>query len=75
MQPFLSHLASRVDPLPGLERVALPQVNLDGIVLFLHSLFSVPIGLYSTASWLFNCHVELPREGIPPVVDLTVKAF
>ena len=50
---FLVHLASRVDPVPGFEQVALLQVDPDGMVHLLHLLFSVPVGLYSTAWRLF----------------------
>ena len=46
---FLSHLASRVYPVPGFEWVVLLQVDPDGIVHVLHSLLSVPVDLYYTA--------------------------
>ena len=53
MHSFLSHLASRVEPVPGFERLALFLVNLDGTVHLLQSLFFVPVGLYSTDQGLF----------------------
>ena len=45
VHPFQANLASRVDPVPGFERVALLQVKIEGMVLLLHSLFSVLVGL------------------------------
>ena len=48
MHSFLVHLASGVDPVPNFERVGILQVDPDGTVHLLHSLFSVPFGLYST---------------------------
>ena len=50
---FLARLASRVDPVPGFERVGLLQVDLDGTVHVLPSMFSVPVDLYFTARRLF----------------------
>ena len=52
---FLAHFTSRVDLVPGFERVALMQVYLDRKVHLLHLLFSVPVGPYSTVWWLFAC--------------------
>ena len=57
---LLGHLASRLDPVLGFEQVALIGINQDGTVQLLHSLFSVPVGLYSTAQWLFTCRRYLP---------------
>ena len=50
---LLSHMASGMDPVPGFKRVALLQVEPDGTVHILHSLFSVPVSLYSTSCCLF----------------------
>ena len=44
---FLAHVASGVDPVPNFERVGILQVNPDGTVHVLHSMFSVPVKLYS----------------------------
>ena len=41
----------------------------------LHSLFSVPVGLYSLERRLFTCCGDLSREGLPPVVELDIDAF
>ena len=41
----------------------------------LHLLFSVPVGLYSTAWRIFACRGEPPKKSRPPVVDLPVDAF
>ena len=58
---FLDHLDSMVDPVPGFKRVALVQVYHDRMVHLLYSMFSVPVGLYSTDRRLFACCGELPR--------------
>ena len=50
-------------------------VDQDGTVHLLHLLFSVLVGLYSTAWWLFSCRGDLPCEGLSPLVELTVDAF
>ena len=39
-------------------------------VHLLHSFFSILIGPYSTDWWLFDFVVDIPNEGLPPVVDL-----
>ena len=72
---FLANLASRVDPVPGFDRVGLLQVNPDGMVHILHSMFSVPVDLYPSARRLFAYWGELPLEGLPPVVEFPVDAF
>ena len=41
----------------------------------LHLLFSVPVGLYSTAWRIFACRGEPPKKSRPPVADLPVDAF
>ena len=75
LHSFLAHLESWVDPVPDFERVALFQVDLDKTVHLMHSLLSVPVGLYSTARRLFACCGELPLEGLHLVVELPVDAF
>ena len=50
---FLADLVSGVDPVPSFERVELLQVDPDGTVQVLPSMFSVPVNLYSTARRLF----------------------
>ena len=72
---FLVNLASRVDPVPGFERVVLLQFDPDGTVHFLHSIFSVLVDLYSMDQRIFAFWIELPLKGIPPVVELPVDAF
>ena len=71
----LAHLASGADPIPGFERVRLLQVDPDGTVYVLHSMFSVPVDLYSTARRLFAYRGDLPLEGTPPVVEPPMDAF
>ena len=71
----LAHLASGADPIPGFERVRLLQVDPDGLVHVLHSMFSVPVDLYSSARRLFAYWGELPLEGLPPVGEFPVDAF
>ena len=75
LHSFLAHLASGMDPVPYFERVALFQVDLDKTVHLLHSLLSVPVGLYSMSWRLFACCGDLPLEGLHPVVELPVDAF
>ena len=41
---FLSHMVFRVDPSPGMKRLALLGVDWYGMVHVLHSFFSVPVG-------------------------------
>ena len=75
LHSFLDHLASGVDPVLVFERVALLKVNPDGTVHLLHSLFSVPVGLYSNSRWIFACCGEPHSESLPPVVDMHVYAL
>ena len=72
---FLEHLALGVDMVPGLERVTLVVVNPYGRVLLMQSLFSVRVDLYSTQRLMFACLVEMPSEGLPPVVSILDEAF
>ena len=41
----------------------------------MHLLFSVRVNFYSTQRRLFACLVELPTKGLPPVVEISNKAF
>ena len=50
---FMARMASEVDPVPGFERVVLLQVDPDGTVHILHSLFSVLFDLSSTDRRIF----------------------
>ena len=50
---FLAHLTSGVDTVPILERLL--GFDQDGMVHLLHLLFSVHVGLYTTARRLFSC--------------------
>ena len=68
LHAFLSHFASGLDPVPGLERLALILVDSDGTVNILHSLFSVPVGPYYTDRRLLAFSGELPPESLPPVI-------
>ena len=72
---FLSHLVSGVDPVPGFERICLIWVDPDRMLHLMHLLFSVPVGLYSTARRLFDCVGELNEEGLPPLAEIPVEAF
>ena len=53
LQYFLAHLTSGVDPVPILERLL--GFDQDRMVHLLHLLFSVQVGLYTTARRLFSC--------------------
>ena len=72
---FLAQLASRVDPVPGFEQVALFQVDPDITAHLLHSLFSVPSGLYLMARWILSYCGKMLSKGLPPVADLPVGTF
>ena len=72
---LLGHLTSGVDPVPGLERLTLLGGNQDGAVHLLHSLFSVPVGLYYSPRWFSIYLGELLYYGLPPVVEIPVEAF
>ena len=61
LHAFLGHLASGVEPYPGLERLYLLGVDREGTVHVLHSFFSVPVGCYSTERRLLDFNGELPR--------------
>ena len=56
IRSFLIHLPYGVDPVLGFEWVSLLRVDQDRTVHLLHLLFSVLVGLYFTALWLFACH-------------------
>ena len=75
VQSFLANLASREDLFPGFERMWLLQLDPDVTVHILHSMLSVPVNLYSMYQSLFAFWEELPLEGLPPVVELTMDAF
>ena len=72
---FLAQISSRVDLVPGLERVTMVGIDPGGRVLLMHSLFSVRVNVYSTQRRIFACLGELPVEGISPVVDIPDEAF
>ena len=75
LHAFPSYLASRVDRVPGLERLSLLGVNLEGTVHLLYSFFSIPVGPYSTDRRLLVFSGEIPTEGLPPVTDIPVTSF
>ena len=75
LHAFQGHLTSRPDPVPGFGRLALLRVDQDGMVHFLHSFFSVPVGLYSSTQQLFACQEKLSGKGLPLVVELEIDAF
>ena len=45
LHSFLAHLASGLDPVPSFEQMGLLQVDPDGTVYVLFSMFSVPVDL------------------------------
>ena len=55
VQFFLPPLVSRVYPVPQFEWMVLLKVDPYRTVHILHSLFSVPVNLYSMAQHLFAC--------------------
>ena len=72
---FLSHLASRLEPAPGLERLALLGVDRDETMHILHSFFSVPVKWYSTERRLLAFSGEISMEWLPPMTDISVTSF
>ena len=75
LHTFLGHLASRVDPVLGLDHLTLLGVNWDGTVYLLHPFFSVTVDPYFTDWRLLTFVGGLPLEGLPPVTELLVDAF
>ena len=75
LHALIRHLASRVDPIPGLNHPTLLGVNPDGTVHILHLFFFVPVVPYSTNTQLIAFSEELPPEVLPWVKDLPVDAF
>ena len=72
---FLAEVASEVDLVPRLEQVTMVKIDPDGRVLLMHLLFYVRVNVYSTQRRIFACLGKLPAEGLPPVVEISVKAF
>ena len=72
---FLGNISYGVDPVPGMECLALLGVNQDGTVHILHSFFDVPVGRYSAERRLLAFSGELPTGGLPPVTELLVASF
>ena len=66
LHSFLEHIELGVDPVPGMERIFLLGVDQYGTVYLLHSLFSVPVDLYSKTRRLFACQGDMPGETPPP---------
>ena len=75
LHDFLGHLSSRPNPVPGFERLALFGFNQYRTVHILHLLLYAPVNLYSSEQQLFAFCRELPREGLPPVVELGIDTF
>ena len=72
---FLAQLTLGVEPILGLERVTLVRIDPNGMVHFMHFLFSVRVNIYSTSRHIFVCLVELPAEGLPLVVEIPHKVL
>ena len=62
---FLENHASRVDSISGFYGITLLDLVRDVTVHLLHSLFSVPFGVYSTTRRIFSCLGVLMEEGPP----------
>ena len=75
LHPFLSHFAPRVDPVPRFAGLTLLGIDRDGTVHILQLLFSVSVGMHSTARCLFTCLVGMPDKGLPLVVEIPVESF
>ena len=72
---FLAHLTLRVDLIPIMEQLTLVRVNTDRMVHLVHLLFSVRDDIYSTSRCLFVCLGKLPVKVLPPLVEISHKAF
>ena len=72
---FLGHLASGLDPAPGLELLALLGFDWDITVYIFHSFLSVPFVPYATTRLVFAFIRYLPTEGPPRVTDVPVISF
>ena len=75
IRAFLGHLNFWLDPAPGLERLALIEVNWYGMLHVLNLFFSVPVGPYSIEKHILYFSGKLPLERLPPVADLHVDTF
>ena len=60
---------------PGLKRVTMVGLDLDGRVFLMHLLFSIRVNVYLTHRRLFACRGEISSEGLPPVVYIHVEAL
>ena len=67
---FLTHILLGAELIPGIERVALIGVDLDGMVCLLHSLSYVKVDLYSTIWHIFAYWGDMTAKGLPPVVEI-----
>ena len=72
---FLVCLTAEAAPVPGLADLMLLGVEQDREAHILHSLFSVPVGLYDPDRSLFGCFRELPAEGLPAITKILVASF
>ena len=64
-----------INPVLIFSKLNLLATNWGGAMHLLHSLFSVPVNVYTTTRRLFAFLGELPEEGIPTVVDVPADAF
>ena len=67
---FLTHLALGEVLFLCLELLTLVRVDPYRRVHLMHWLFSIRINIFSTQFRLFARLVELPSEGLPPVVEI-----
>ena len=72
---FLGRRTAEAAPVLGLAELTFLGVDQDGGAHILHSLFSVPIGLYDSDRRLFGFCGELPAEGLPAITEIPVASF
>ena len=72
---FSGHLSSRMDPVPGLDLLALMGVEIDVMVHPLQSFLFFLIYPYSIDRQLFIFRGEIPPERLPLVTELLVEAL
>ena len=72
---FLGRLTSEAAPVPGLAGLTLLRVNRYREAHILHSFLSVQVGTSNPNCWLFGCCKDLPPEGLPAIIEITVASF
>ena len=75
LHAFLGRLTAEAAQVLGLADLTVLGVDRDGGAHILHSLCSVPVGLYNPDQRLFGCCREFPAEGLPAITNILVGSF